>query len=86
MKTCGAALKFNLKSGVPVSQVSPAKIIHSHLMAQMRAEGLSKENELDVILARSRGSVPAGKAVWQETTDAGVLSRSPAHPKEKNPA
>ena len=90
MKTCGAALKFNLKSGVPVSQVSPAKIIPSHLITQTRAEGLSKKNKLEGTLF-SQDQEPqflleklclAGdKGGWDAQ-----LSRRPLYPKEKNPA
>lgn len=88
MKTLRAVLKYHLKSGVPVSQVSPAKIIHSHPIAQIRAEGLSKKNKLEGALF-SQDQEP--RFLLEKLCPAGddrgwdaQLSRSPSYPKEKN--
>lgn len=66
----------NLKSGVPVSQVSPAKIVHSHPRAQISAEGLAKKIKLEGALF-SQDREPQflwESCAWQETTEAGMLS------------
>lgn len=79
----------NLKSGVPVSQASPAKITHSHPRAQIRAEGLSEKIKLEGALF-SQDQEP--QFLWEKLCLAGdnrgwdaQLGRGPSDPKEKNP-